>query len=103
MVRRNAWRPHDLNGSTERDEQVPAFRRIVTGHDQQGNSIISGDAPPSRTARIGGQRGPMFYEVCNTRETPARIDCDSGEPVEDKITLAPPKGGTRIRVLDVPP
>ncbi|GAA0299157.1 cupin domain-containing protein [Sphingomonas oligophenolica] len=79
------------------------FRRIVTGHDPQGNAVIQEDGPPPRVQRIGGEIGPIFYEVWNTRETPARIDRASGEPVEDGITLAPPKNGTRIRVLDIPP
>lgn len=79
------------------------FRRIVTGHDAQGRAIILEDSPPSRVARIGGDKGPMFYEVWNTQEAPARIDRDSGEPPEEGIKLAPPKNGTRIRVLDIPP
>ena len=78
------------------------FRRIVTGHDAQGNAIIQKDGPPPRTARIGGEHGPMFYEVWNTLETPARIDRASGEPPEQGIQLSPPKNGTRIRVLDIP-
>lgn len=79
------------------------FRRIVTGHDAQGNAIIQEDGPPPRVQRIGGEIGPMFYEVWNTRATPAPIDRSSGEPGEAGIVLAPPKGGTRIRVLDIPP
>lgn len=79
------------------------FRRIVTGHDPQGNAVIQEDGPPPRVQRIGGEIGPIFYEVWNTRETPAGIDRASGEPAEDGITLAPPKNGTRIRVLDIPP
>lgn len=82
--------------------QAP-FRRIVTGHDAQGRSVILEDRPPPRVARIGGEVGPWFYEVWNTRETPARIDPQSGEPLEPGIQLAPPRGGTRIRVLDIPP
>jgi hypothetical protein len=79
------------------------FKRIVTGHDAQGRAIIQEEGPPPRVQQIGGEHGPMFYEVWNTRETPARIDRASGEPHEDGIQLAPPKGGTRIRVLDIPP
>ncbi|MBL8551369.1 MAG: cupin domain-containing protein [Hyphomonadaceae bacterium] len=79
------------------------FRRIVTGHNAKGAAIIQEDAPPPRVRRIGGERGPVFYEVWNTRETPARIDAASGEPPEEGIVLAPPKNGTRIRVLDIPP
>jgi hypothetical protein len=45
----------------------------------------------------------LFYEIWNTRATPAPIDRTCGEPSEDGITLAPPRGGTRIRVLDIPP
>ncbi len=79
------------------------FRRIVTGHDAQGRAVIQQDGPPPRVARVGGEHGPVFFEVWNTRETPARIDRASGEPPEDGIQLAPPKNGTRIRVLDIPP
>jgi hypothetical protein len=82
--------------------QAP-FRRIVTGHDAEGRAIIQEDAPPPRVQRIGGEFGPMFYEVWNTRATPAPIDRASGEPHEDGIILAPPRHGTRIRVLDIPP
>jgi hypothetical protein len=80
-----------------------SFRRIVTGHDAQGRSIIQEDGPPPRMVRIGGPIGPLFYELWNTRETPARIDRASGEPPEEGIQLAPPKQGSRIRVLDIPP
>jgi len=78
-------------------------RRIVTGHDAQGNAIIQEDGPAPRVVRIGGEIGPLFHEVWNTRETPARIDRASGEPPEEGIQLSPPRHGTRIRVLDIPP
>ncbi|MBO9580437.1 MAG: cupin domain-containing protein [Sphingobium sp.] len=83
--------------------QTAPFRRIVTGHDADGNAVFLEDGPPPRVAKIGEAFGPWFYEVWNTRETPARIDRSSGEPPEDGISLAPPRGGTRIRVLDIPP
>src|SRR5262245_706790 len=79
------------------------FRRVVTGHNDAGESIIVTDAPPERVQKVGGEPGPTFFEVWNTRETPARIDRSSGEPAESGLTLAPPKRGTRIRVLDIPP
>jgi hypothetical protein len=80
-----------------------AVRRIVTGHDQAGRAIIQQDGPVPRVQRIGGEHGPLFFEVWNTRATPAPIDRASGEPAEEGIQLAPPKGGTRIRVLDIAP
>lgn len=79
------------------------FNRIVTGHNSEGKAVILEQGPPPRVQRIGGDTGPMFYEVWNTTETPVMIDAASGEPFEDAITLAPPQNGTRIRVLDIPP
>lgn len=78
-------------------------RRVVTGHDAQGRAIIQEDGTVPRVQRVGGEIGPLFHEVWNTQATPAPIDAASGEPHEDGIVLAPPKNGTRIRVLDIPP
>jgi len=78
-------------------------RRVVTGHNDKGQAIIQDDGPVPRVQRIGGKGGPLFFEVWNTRATPAPIDRASGEPPESGIQLAPPKNGTRIRVLDIPP
>lgn len=80
-----------------------AVRRIVTGHDAQGRSIVQEDGPPERVATLGGESGTTFHEVWNTRSTPAPIDRASGEPAEPGISLLPPAGGTRIRILDIPP
>jgi mannose-6-phosphate isomerase-like protein (cupin superfamily) len=82
---------------------IAPFRRVVTGHDTNGRAVILEDAPPPRVQRIGDEHGPWFYEVWNTRATPAPIDHASGEPEEAGIVLAPPANGTRIRVLDIPP
>lgn len=79
------------------------IRRVVTGHDANGKAIIQEDGIVPRIQRIGGDTGPMFHEVWNTRAAPAPIDASSGEPPEEGIILAPPANGTRIRVLDIPP
>ena len=78
-------------------------RRVVTGHDAEGKAVFLEDRHVPRVQRIGGPQGPLFFEVWNTRATPAPIDRGSGEPPESGIQLAPPKAGTRIRILDIPP
>jgi len=78
-------------------------RRIVTGHDEQGRAVFLEDGAVHRVQRIGAPHGPLFYEVWNTTATPAPLDPASGEPAESGIQLAPPRNGTRIRVLDIPP
>jgi mannose-6-phosphate isomerase-like protein (cupin superfamily) len=84
-------------------ELTRAFRRVVTGHDADGRAVILSDSPPNRVRQVGGPGGPTFFEVWNTRETPAVIDRQSVEPEESSLVLAPPKGGTRIRVIEFPP
>lgn len=84
------------------DAMRTSFRRIVTGHDDAGKTIIASDAPPMRVVRVGGDGGPTLYEVWNTRETPARIDRRSGERGESGLVPAAPNGGTRIRVIEFP-
>jgi mannose-6-phosphate isomerase-like protein (cupin superfamily) len=79
-----------------------SVRRVVTGHDARGRAIIQSDAPAARVMELP-HNGPTFYEIWNTRESPARIDRDSAEPPEASVSLAPPRNGTRIRVLDFPP
>lgn len=83
--------------------EIRPVRRVVTGHDANGQAIIQEDGFAPRQQRIGGEIGPMFHEIWNTRETPVLIDAASGEPHEDGIVLAPPRNGTRIRVLEIPP
>jgi len=80
-----------------------AVRRIVTGHDAEGRSIVQEDGPPARVVTLGGDGGTVFHELWNTSATPAPIDRAPGEPAEPGIALLPPGGGTRIRILDIPP
>ena len=80
------------------------FRRIVTGHVAGSKkAVIASDAPPTRVFDKLGEEGLVFYEVWNTRESPARVDRNDAEPDEERLTLSPPTNGTRIRVLDIPP
>ena len=82
--------------------EPPRIRRIVTGHDKQGKSIVVEDGPAPRAVPIDG-RGGAFVELWTTRATPAPIDRASGEPPEDGLHLHPPPNGTRLRVVDFPP
>ena len=81
----------------------PAFVRVVTGHDARGRSVIASDGPPDRVYRDLGEDGLVFFELWSTREMPARIRHVDAEPFEERLMLAPPPNGVRIRILDVPP
>ncbi|MBO9204317.1 MULTISPECIES: cupin domain-containing protein [Niastella] len=85
------------------EQQQKTVRRIVTGHNTEGKAIILSDASPEHTYMIGGPNGAKFHEVWNTAQSPALINSVSGDPEETSLVLAPPKSGTRIRVIDFPP
>ncbi len=85
------------------EPQLQQFRRIVTGHDEAGNAVITSNAPPARTQLVGGPGGPTFIEVWHTSESPALIFDQPHDGNENGLVLAPPQSGTRIRVIDFPP
>ncbi|MEU6407817.1 cupin domain-containing protein [Microbispora sp. NPDC046933] len=78
-----------------------APRRVVTGHDAAGVSIVLSDgAPPVvRTAPDGA----LFYEIWNTGAAPAPIAPDEPEPTERSLTVPPDPCGTKIRINVFPP
>ena len=76
-------------------------RRIVTGHDKEGKSIILSDGHPPNELQIA-ERGVNLFEIWNTL-TPAPIPATEAEPTNRPIELAPKPNGTVIRILDFLP
>jgi mannose-6-phosphate isomerase-like protein (cupin superfamily) len=75
------------------------MRRIITGHDKNGKSIITYDGPPARS--IGEDVGGLF-ELWNTDGK----DINSTEikdRADEDIILAPPIGGTKFRYFQINP
>jgi hypothetical protein len=75
------------------------MRRIITGHDENGRSIISIDGPPARS--IGEDVGGLF-EIWNTDGNDI-ISYDSYDRADEDIILSPPKGGTKFRYFQINP
>jgi len=71
-------------------------RRVVTGHDEQGRSVVAIDGPP------GNQRGGLG-ELWNT----ARMPADNVDPTDVAATrdviLEPDADGTVFRFFEVTP
>jgi len=76
-------------------------RRIVTGHSNQGHSVVARDG--SARAVPLGEDGVVFHEIWETDRAPARIGRHIDEIPEEGVSLLPPVGGTRIRFVDFPP
>ena len=75
------------------------MRRVVTGHDEEGKSIVVLDGPPAQS--IGEDVGGLF-ELWNTDgnliDTKDRID-----RADDEILLSPPKNGSKFRYFQINP
>ena len=75
------------------------MRRVVTGHDEEGKSIVVLDGPPAQS--IGEDVGGLF-ELWNTDgnliNTKDRID-----RADDEILLSPPKKGSKFRYFQINP
>lgn len=75
------------------------LRRIVTGHNAAGKSIVVIDGPPSRQA--GSDAGGLF-EIWNTDGK--QIDSfDKKDRADIEVVLSPPKGGSKFRWFRIAP
>ncbi len=78
-------------------------RRVVTGHDENGKAIVLADGVPPVVTRSPVQPGLAFYELWNTPASPSLVTADYAEPTLGRTETAPPKNGTVIRFVDLPP
>ena len=80
----------------------PPIHRVVTGHDDEGKAIIASDGPLPTVVEIAAIPGTVFHEVWSTSGAPALVD-NGPDPSTAALMLPPPKQGTRIRFVDIPP
>ena len=75
------------------------MRRIITGHNENGKSLISIDGPPARS--IGEEAGGL-YEIWNT-EGSGLESSSLKDRADIDILLSPVKGGTKFRYFQINP
>jgi naringenin degradation protein FdeH len=80
---------------------VTAPRRVVTGHDADGRSVVLADGPAPKSHAIPGA---TFHELWNTAAAPAVIaPAEQREPTERPLVTPPEPNGTIIRIVDLDP
>ena len=79
---------------------LPPARRIVTGVDADGRSCIAEDGG---SPAMHGAEARTGFRSNNVWRTRADGGVDAPDTILDHATLAPPKGGTVLRVIDIPP
>lgn len=79
-------------------------RRVVTGHDAAGKSIVISDGtPPQNHPMQGSEVGADFFEMWNvTTPVPVLTSVEQREPTERAFTIMPVSGHL-IRVIDIFP
>lgn len=78
------------------------IRRVVTGHDADGDAVVATDGPLPTVVELAAIPGTIFHEVWSTAATPVSID-NGPDPTIGPLCLPPPTDGTRIRFVDIPP
>ncbi|MFM0195389.1 cupin domain-containing protein [Paraburkholderia strydomiana] len=79
-----------------------SMQRIVTGHDSDGKSTVTHDGNPPTVVELQHIPGTFFYELWSTAETPAPVD-NGNDPTLAPLMLPPPRNGTRVRIVEIPP
>jgi quercetin dioxygenase-like cupin family protein len=85
-------------GYTAPVSDVP--RRIVTGHDASGKSVVLSDGPTPKTLDIGTA---AFHEVWITAQTPVPIAATEAEPTDRPVRTPPPPNGVMVRFTEMAP
>jgi mannose-6-phosphate isomerase-like protein (cupin superfamily) len=80
----------------------PPIHRVVTGHDADGKAIVASSGPLPTVVEIAAIPGTVFHEVWSTAATPAPVD-NAADPTLGALMLPPPRQGTRMRFVDIPP
>src|SRR4051812_34658286 len=75
-----------------------APRRIVTGHDASGRSVVVSDAPTPKTLDVGTA---AFHELWITDRTPTPIPAEEPEPTDRPVRTPPPAGGVTVRFTEM--
>jgi len=76
-------------------------RRVVTGIDPEGKSILVSDGPPPRSVTLelmGGLKQTDVWHLGSPAKSP-----DDGGDLDHNANLVPPPGGAHWRVVEFPP
>jgi len=83
-------------------QALPEFKRVVTGHDAQGQAIVASNGPTPNVFALLAVPGTVFHELWNSSTSPALLD-NASDPSSKPLQLSPGPQGSVIRVVDIPP
>ncbi|MDA1101120.1 MAG: cupin domain-containing protein [Proteobacteria bacterium] len=77
-------------------------RRIVTGHNDKGKSIVIHDGPSPHVLENPSQQGRGLTDLWRTDATPAK-NLGDNDAADRQVTLAPPGQGSVFRYFQIRP
>lgn len=80
---------------------LPPVRRIVTGTNEAGRSYIEEDGPSPAVMTMPGRAGYRNSNMWRTLGPEAPVTAP--DTITEHRGVLPPKGGTVLRVIDIPP
>jgi mannose-6-phosphate isomerase-like protein (cupin superfamily) len=78
------------------------IRRVLTGHDNNGKSIIMTDGIASNVLEMASMPGLALTDLWETKGAPASND-GNADAAARKVRLEPPASGTILRIVEFPP
>src|SRR2546426_5145649 len=78
------------------------MRRILTGINREGKSVILSDGPSPHVLELPGMPGLALINLWVTDDTPAD-NAGSADAAARPVVLEPPARGTIFRIVDFPP
>ena len=80
-----------------------APRRVVTGHDKAGKSVVLSDGlPPQHHSMHGPEVGADFFEIWNCTQPVPRLSALEPEPNERAFSIMPASGHL-LRIIEIYP
>ena len=85
------------------DQQPRKYiRRVVTGHDAEGRSIVTEDQLAPSVHNNPKRVGYHLTQLWMTDQTPAFVG-NEPDPTARPLKLEPPKNGTVVRIIEFGP
>lgn len=77
-------------------------RRVLTGHDSDGKSIIMTDGIAPNVLEMASMPGLALTDLWETKGAPA-LNEGSADAAARRVNLEPPRNGTILRIVEFPP
>jgi quercetin dioxygenase-like cupin family protein len=81
--------------------EMKPIRRVLTGDDAQGQSLIVADGPSPSVRLVPERPGYRVSNIWRTGAAPSPVDAADG--IADHKGVSPPDAGTVLRIIDFPP